>query len=147
MIELYIERVRADVADDLNISLTQELENLTNPTAVQNTYSQTFSLPNTPHNNALFGHIWRADVANSTFDPHRRAEAYIVVNSDVYQIGYVQLDTIVYSNDGWQYQLTFYGGIGDFFYTLQTKDDGTPRTLADLVYGIKDANCNLLPPV
>lgn len=146
MIELYIERVRADVADDLNISLTQELENLTNPTAVQNTYSQTFSLPNTPHNNALFGHIWRADVANSTFDPHRRAEAYIVVNSDVYQIGYVQLDTIVYSNDGWQYQLTFYGGIGDFFYTLQTKDDGTPRTLADLVYGIKDANGNLLPP-
>lgn len=146
MVELYIEHVRADLSEDMDISLTQELESLANPTAVQNTYSQTFSLPNTPRNNALFGHIWRADAVNSTFDAHRRAEAYILVDSDIYQIGYVQLNTIVYSGGGWEYQLTFYGGIGDFFYTLQTKEDGTPRTLADLTYDIKDAGGNLLPP-
>lgn len=145
MIEIYIGGRRAELNADSTLTLTHELESLTSPTAVKNTYSQTLKLPNTPKNNAIFGQIWRFDNVVGVFDPTQRVDAVIIANSDIFQIGYVQLDTVRYSGPNWTYELTFYGGLGDFFYNLQTKEDGTPRTLADLTFGIKDAAGNTLP--
>lgn len=58
----------------------------------------------------------------------------------------MQLNDISVQDNNITYNITLYGGIGDFFYGLKYNEDGTTKTLADLQYFIEDGNGNVLDP-
>lgn len=57
----------------------------------------------------------------------------------------MQLNDISIQENNITYNITLYGGIGDFFYGLKYKEDGTEKTLADLRFFVEDNNGNVLP--
>ena len=59
--------------------------------------------------------------------------------------GYMQLNDISIQENNITYNITLYGGIGDFFYGLKYKEDGTEKTLADLRFFVEDNSGNVLP--
>ena len=149
-IKLYIGDVKVDLPEDLPLPITYTVEDLTNPTIVKNSFSKTIALPGTKVNNKVFGEIYKLDrmqhyqkITGGTafyqinFDPSKRTPFAIYRNSDIIESGYMQLTDISVQNGVYCYNITLYGGLGDFFYNLKYKENGEIRQLKDLVYGIE----------
>lgn len=144
MIELYIENKKIDLAEDLEISFTYESIDPDKLSSIKNSFSKTVSIPGTPSNNIIFGHIFRSDKyipANtlenieSGYDPHKKVNWFINKNGVLINRGYCTLDNILIQNERKiTYQITLYGGIGEFFYSLSYNDDGSPKTLYDVFF-------------
>jgi len=146
-VQLYIAGRRVDLGDDSWILFNWTREDLANPTAVVNSSSHQVTLPGTARNNSVLGSVFRCDrrtvfgesYAGTQFDPTRKTPfALYADDGAVLESGYCRLDSVQTHRFAHSYTLTLYGGIGSFFYQLASKDDGTPRTLADLIY--KDVN-------
>lgn len=148
-IKLYINGKLVDCSEDLSLPITYTTEDLKNPTIVKNSFSKTITIPGTKENNKLFEEIYRLDKRQAyntwNFNPSKRVDFAIYNNSDVVESGYVQLNTINIADEIISYEITLYGGLGDFFYGLKYNEDGTAKTLADIRYFIKDDNGVLLP--
>lgn len=144
MIELYIENRKIDIAEDLEINFTYESIDPDKLSSIKNSFSKTVNIPGTPSNNITFGHIFRSDkyipanaVENieSGYDPRKKANWLINKNGALINRGYCTLDNILIQNERKiTYQLTLYGGIGEFFYSLSYNDDGSPKTLYDVFF-------------
>lgn len=123
MIELRINNQVADIDSTTSFPLTFKGENLTNPTAVEFSFSKTVSLPATDRNSAIFEHIWRLDHKVMNFDPSKRVPFELLWNGGIIESGYIKLNSIEYS-DFYpnSYSITMYGGLGSFFYSLSEKN-------------------------
>ena len=78
--ELYIDGNRLDLSDDIDIRLTYSITDIENPVERKGTVSRTVELPGTPHNDNVFGSIYRFDQWVIGFDPSVRANAYVLQN-------------------------------------------------------------------
>lgn len=144
MIELYIENKKIDITDDLEINFTYESIDPNKLSSIKNSFSKTVNIPGTPNNNITFGHIFRYDKyipvsgpsnIESYYDPHKKVSWFINNNGSLINRGYCTLDNIIVKDErNITYQLTLYGGIGEFFYALSYNDDGSPKTLKDLYW-------------
>ena len=144
MIELYIENKKIDITDDLEINFTYENIDPDKLSAIKNSFSKTVNIPGTANNNITFGHIFRYDKyiqlggdtnIDNNYDPHKKANWFINKNGAVINRGYCTLDNIIVRNEREvTYQLTLYGGIGEFFYALTYNEDGSPKTLYDMFW-------------
>lgn len=144
MIELYIENKKIDLAEDLEINFTYESIDPDKLSSIKNSFSKTVNIPGTPNNNITFGHIFRSDKyipvnapgnIDSYYDPHKKVNWFINRNGILVNRGYCTLDNIVMKNKREiTYQITLYGGIGEFFYALSYNDDGSPKTLYDMFW-------------
>lgn len=146
-VQLYIAGRPVDLGDDSWILYNWTREDLSNPTAVVNSSSHQVQLPGTCRNNSLFGAVFRLDrrtlfgirYDGPDFDPTRKTPfALYADDGTVLEAGYCRLDAVDTHSRRHAYTVTLYGGLGSFFYTLASNEDGTPRTLADLTY--KDAD-------
>ena len=153
-IALYINGQQADLENDSIIQFNYTMEELTNPAIVKNSYSQQVSLPSTPLNNKIFGHIAHADrvtpatattMARRVFSMTRegntagfnamsRTPFVITEDGNLIESGYLKLDSIERKGASYTYKVSLYGGLGSFFYNLSYADDGQALTLADLDY-------------
>lgn len=156
-IRLYIANKLVDCSDELSLPMTYQLEDFNNPTLLKNNFSKTINIPGTKNNNKLFGEIYKLDRMQHypdwtgnpdpngiNFDPSKRVDFQIYKDADLYESGYMQLNDISVQDNNITYNITLYGGIGDFFYGLKYNEDGTTKTLADLRYFIEDGNGNVL---
>lgn len=161
MIELRIEGIKVDIKDDLPISFTYQTIDPDKLSTIKNSFSKTVDLPGTKRNNDLFGDLFRIDryipsrLVDQTytdidyeglqysgvrnigfqFDPHKKAEFLLLSNGTLVQSGYCTLNEIVVKdNNEVTYKITLYGGIGNFFYNLTYNEDGTPKTLFDMLW-------------
>lgn len=144
MIELFIEGRKIDITDDLEINFTYESIDGDKLSNIKNSFSKTVNIQGTANNNITFGHIWRFDkyipISNASnienfYNPKKKVEWFINKNGAVINRGYCTLDNINVKNERQiTYQLTLYGGIGDFFYNLAYNDDGSPKTLYDMFW-------------
>lgn len=144
MIELYIENKKIDITDDLEINFTYESIDPDKLSSIKNSFSKTVNIPGTAANNITFGHIFRSDKhipakttknIDSYYDPHKKVNWFINRNGVLVNRGYCTLDNIVMkSKRDITYQLTLYGGIGEFFYSLSYNEDGSPKTLYDMFW-------------
>lgn len=144
MIELYIENKKIDITDDLEINFNYETIDPDKLSAIKNSFSKTVNIPGTPNNNITFGHLFRYDKyipysgpsnIENFYDPHKKVNWFINKNGSVINRGYCTLDNIlVKSERNITYQLTLYGGIGEFFYSLSYNEDGSQKTLADMYW-------------
>lgn len=144
MIELYIENKKIDITDDLEINFTYESVDPDKLSSIKNSFSKTVNIPGTASNNITFGHIFRYDKyiplsgpikIDNYYDPHKKVNWFINKNGAVINRGYCTLDNILVKNErDITYQLTLYGGIGEFFYSLTYNEDGSPKTLYDMYW-------------
>lgn len=148
-VQLYIAGRQVDLGDDSFILYNWTREDLGNPTAVVNSSSQQVDLPGTCRNNSLFGSVFRLDrrtllgirYDGAEFDPTRKTPFILYDNNGrVLESGYCRLDAVNTHSRRHAYTVTLYGGLGSYFYALSSKEDGTPRTLADLIYADMDGN-------
>lgn len=144
--ELYINKIRADIDDDALLAITYQSTDYTNPTAIKNSYSKTVKLKGTKTNNTLFGEIYHLDRSlieasgqgtGIYYDPRKKISFELYLNSEIIESGYLKLDSVVNTQGLIEYNCTLYGTLGDFFYNLAYDENGEQRTLADLNFGLK----------
>lgn len=142
-ITLYIGNQLVDLDDQSFILFNYQMDDLSNPAIVKNSFSQQITLKGTPANNKVFGEYFKLDrrFANSGGDTGvdfnaSRKTPFVIYNemSEILESGYVKLDSISRKGADIQYKVTLYGGLGSFFYALSYDENGNKRTLADLDY-------------
>lgn len=115
---------------------------LTNPTIVKNGYSKTITIDGTPNNNKIFGHIYNMEriqsyegcIMGTSFNPLKKTDFTLYYNGSIYESGYFKLNEVRKNNNNIEYDITLYGGLGDFFYNLSFREDGNAMELSDLTY-------------
>ena len=69
------------------------------------------------------------------FDPMKRVPFQLYVDEMVVERGYCQLTAITRKGRDYTFSVSLFGGLGEFFYNLQTGSDGESRKLSDLDFG------------
>ncbi|MEE0267506.1 MAG: BACON domain-containing carbohydrate-binding protein [Bacteroidales bacterium] len=140
-IHLYIGNTEVEFDTTPEILYTYQVDELTNPTIVKNSFSKTITVRGTKANNKLFGHYWnveRTQVGGSGnadgvyFNASKKMGFQLFVDTELYEQGYVKLDEVRRVDGDYEYDITLYGGLGDFFYNLSINDDGNEMKLSDL---------------
>lgn len=135
-ISLYINGAKADLDDDSFILYNYVLEDLDNPAIVRNNFSHQITLPGTANNNAIFGGYYRLDhVIGTGYNPTEKVPFAIYDGTAaLLESGYMRLDSVTKNNGIPQYNISLYGRLGSFLYSLAYDENGNRRTLADLDY-------------
>lgn len=141
-IQLYLGGQAADLPDDALVLFNWATTDASNPTIVKNSFSQSFNLPRTPRNEAIFGHSGRLDRTaggggtGAAFNASRKLP-FTIYNetSEVLASGYAKLDSV--TDDA--LAVSLYGGLGELLYNLSYDSAGNKRTLASLDFGGGDA--------
>jgi len=125
-VQVYIEGQRLDLFKDEIISVTSKQQDIQDISKVFTDYSQSFSVPSSIKNDAIFEHFYQNDV-NSTIDYNIRRDAYIEIDLTTFRRGKISLEkSEVKDNQPYSYQITFYGDI------LALKDKFQDDKLADM---------------
>lgn len=138
-IELWINGHQADISDQSLVLWNYALTDLQKPTAVKNGYSKQITLPGTPANAEIFGHLSRPDrTAEGGFNPLERTPFAIYDElGRILESGYLKLDSVTRRHSVVTgYTVSLYGGLGSFFYGLMYNDAGEQRKLYDMDYYI-----------
>lgn len=69
------------------------------------------------------------------FNPMKRVDFQLYVDEMIVERGYCQLAAINRKGRDYTFSVSLFGGLGEFFYNLQTDADGEKRNLASLDYG------------
>lgn len=116
-VQVYIEGERLELFNDESINVNSSVQNYKDLAKLFTDFSQSFSVPATPHNNQIFEHFYQTDV-NGTLNYQLRRAASIEIDLIPFRTGKIQLEKAnVKDNMPYSYTITFYGDI---------------RTLADL---------------
>lgn len=137
-VNIYLNEQELHLSEPFQVNFMYLIEELTNPTIVKNSYSKTFKVEGCKHNNSIFNSVFNLDYYRQTgelFNPSTKADFKIFLNGELYESGYAKLESITRKGKRIEYEISFFGGLGDFFYCLSTKEDGDSMTLADLDYG------------
>ena len=70
--------------------------------------------------------------ATGYFNPAKKADFKLFKDGILLESGYAKLDSVTKNNGLIFFNLTLYGGLGDFFYNLSYNEDGDKLTLADM---------------
>lgn len=138
-IHLYIGTMEAEFATIPDVLYTFKVDDITSPAAVKNSYSKTITLPGTPQNNKIFGEYWAGDrLTANGYDASRKTPFTLYVDNEVYQTGYCRLTQINQSRNSVSYDVSLFGGLGEFFANLEYSNNeaGTDekRKLSDLEF-------------
>ena len=120
---LFIDGKLASLKDKFDVNLTYRFLDTYNPSAIKTAYSKTVSLPDCPENAAIFG-LFKAKYDFELFED----------SGKLLEKGYCVLDKVKSIGIVKTYEITLYGGLGDFFYNLKGDEDN-PKSLADLYWG------------
>ena len=140
---MYIGDMEVEFNQPPDILYTYQTTELTNPTVIKNSFSKQIVIYGTPINNNIFGQYWNVERLQGTsagigsyFNPSKKVPFTLFINGDIYESGYVKLDEVkIIEGKSVEYQVTLYGGLGQFFYNLSTDwNTGNKRSLADLNY-------------
>jgi len=109
--QVFIEGNRLDLFDDENISITQGVQDVKDISKLFADFSQSFSVPASRNNNAIFKHYYNQDI-NDGFDARTRKPAVININTIPFKTGKMQLNGVkIIDNQPSSYKITFYGDI------------------------------------
>lgn len=141
LIELYVGGQKLDLIDNGGIYLNYRQKETRNPTVVKNMFSKTLNIPGTDINNRIFNNIWNLTRVQTTdivpyFNQSKRVDFQLYLDGELIEQGYCKMDSIERNGPEITYNLSLYGGLGDFFYNLSyDASNGTKKTLASLDFG------------
>lgn len=139
-VRLFIGGMEVEFKTVPDILYNFQVDSLTNPSAVKNSYSKTIQIPGTARNNRIFDNFFLNDYRTTAnnFDASRKTEFTIYIDSDVYETGYCRLDSVTQNKHYWEYSVSLFGGLGSFVYSLAYSDNPTgddeKRKLSDLEF-------------
>lgn len=136
-VHLYLGEQEVELGQVPDILYNWTSDDITSPAAVKNSYSKTIAIPGTDRNNQIFGSIW--DLSSTGFNAGKKTPFSIYLDGEKYESGYARLDNYTRKLNNYTYNLTLFGGLGSFFYSLAYNDDdlkgtSTQKKLSDLVF-------------
>ena len=109
---------RLELFNDEKITVSSTIQNISDISKIFTDYSQGFTIPCSPTNNAIFQHFYQNDV-DATIDYQNRYNAYIEIDTILFRRGKIQLEkTNLKNGKPDSYSVTFYGAgvsLKDFF--------------------------------
>ena len=116
---------RIELFSDEKISVISSIQNIADISKIYTDFSQSFTVPATKNNNAIFSHWYDNSLVNS-YDARRRKNAYIELDTIPFRNGKIQLESAS-MKDGKpeNYTITFFGNLvslKDTFRGLLLKD-------------------------
>jgi hypothetical protein len=113
-----LEFSRLELFNDEKITVSSTIQNISDISKIFTDYSQGFTIPCSPTNNAIFQHFYQNDV-DATIDYQNRYNAYIEIDTILFRRGKIQLEkTNLKNGSPDSYSVTFYGAgvsLKDFF--------------------------------
>jgi len=113
-----LEFARLELFNDEKITVSSTIQNISDISKIFTDYSQGFTIPCSPTNNAIFQHFYQNDV-DATIDYQNRYNAYIEIDTVLFRRGKIQLEkTNLKNGQPDSYSVTFYGAgvsLKDFF--------------------------------
>ena len=98
---------RVELFSDEKISVSSSVQNIADISKVFTDFSQSFTVPASPHNNAIFKHWYENDVDNG-YDARLRKNGFIELDTIPFRIGKFQLEKAQFKNGNIDnYQITF----------------------------------------
>ena len=108
-VTLFVGDEELDMFGDEDIVINLSVQNIQDISKVFTDFSQGFSVPATPRNNAIFSHYYRTDIVGGA-DYRLRAEGYIEINGLLFRYGSIELEGVqMRQNAPYAYDVTFYG--------------------------------------
>lgn len=116
---------RLELFDDEKINVISSVQDINDISKVYTDFSQSFTVPASKHNNAIFAHWYNNDI-DGGFDSRTRKDAFIELDTLPFRRGKIQLDKAVMKNGACDnYQITFFGSL------LSLKDAFNGRSLKE----------------
>ena len=113
-----LEFSRLELFNDEKIMVSSTIQNISDISKIFTDYSQSFTIPCSPTNNAIFQHFYQNDI-DATIDYQKRYNAYIEVDTVLFRRGKIQLEkTNLKNGKPDSYSITFYGAgvsLKDYF--------------------------------
>ena len=113
-----LEFTRLELFNDEKITVSSTIQNISDISKIFTDFSQGFTIPCSPINNAIFQHFYQNDV-DATIDYQNRYNAYIEVDTILFRRGKIQLEkTNLKNGSPDSYSVTFYGAgvsLKDYF--------------------------------
>lgn len=141
MVRLFIENREIELTETVQVAISKQFEDLSNPTSIINDWSKTVSIPFTQRNNVIFGDIYRPDrmiVASSSstpkvgiyFNPLQKLNFRLEWNGAILMMGYAKMNEIKQVGGKGTYELTLFGELGKVFQEMKkiTFDMSSPET-------------------
>lgn len=125
---IYVDGVaqRVDLFNDEKISVTSSVQDIADISKVFTDYSQSFTIPASTKNNAIFAHWYENSVANG-YDARLRADGYIELDTIPFRRGKIQLEKAnLLKGQVDNYTITFFGSL------ISLKDAFNNRKLKEL---------------
>jgi hypothetical protein len=126
MVRLFIENNEIELTQDVQVAITKQFEDLSNPTVIINDWSKTISIPFTVNNNKIFGHIYNIDkmtvVGGSVgvyFNPLLKLDFRLEWDNIVLMMGYAKLNEIKQIDGVGTYEVTLFGELGKVFQEMK----------------------------
>ena len=108
-VTLFVGDEELDMFGDEDIVINLSVQNIQDISKVFTDFSQGFSVPASPRNNAIFSHYYRTDIVGGA-DYRLRAEGYIEINGLLFRYGSIELEGVqMRQNAPYAYDVTFYG--------------------------------------
>ena len=129
--KLFIEGEELVLNEDVQVAITKQFEDVSNPTTVINDWSKTVNIPMCSTNNIIFGHLYdpkKVIVSSSDpnqkltgvyFDPTKKLSFRLEYGSSVVMVGYAKMNSVTRQRGKGTYNLTLNGELGKVFQELQ----------------------------
>ena len=92
-VSIYVEGQELELFKDENIEINSSVQNIADISKTFSDFSQSFTVPASNKNNAIFQHYYNKDV-DGTFNPNIRVLGYIELGSLPYKYGLIQLEDV-----------------------------------------------------
>jgi len=127
-LQLFIEGIEVDLFKDEIVTVNSSVANVQDISKVFSDFSQSFLVPASPRNNAIFQHWYESDVV-PTIDQNLRRDAFIEIETMPFRVGKIQLnEAVIKDGQVVSYSLNFFGVL------TSLKDRFGELTLKDLDY-------------
>lgn len=127
---LFIEGEELVLNEDVQVAITKQFEDITNPTVIVNDWSKTVNIPVCEVNNRIFGHLYdpKKTITSSSeinqkltgiyFDPTKKLDFRLEYGSSVVMVGYAKMNSVTKNKGKGTYNLTLNGELGKVFQEL-----------------------------
>jgi len=107
-VNIYVEGQELELFKDENIEINSSVQNIADISKTFSDFSQSFTVPASNKNNAIFQHYYNTDV-DGTFNPNIRVLGYIELGSMPYKYGLIQLEDVKIKNQkAYAYTIRFF---------------------------------------
>lgn len=108
-VQVYIEGQRLELFNNEQIQVTSTQQNVTDISKTYTDFSQSFTVPASPHNNAVLQHFYQNDV-DATIDHNIRRNSFIEIELSFFRRGKMQIEKSQIKNGAIEsYTLGFFG--------------------------------------